>query len=225
MHQQTNNQIWILYFHCILYHNLRSELFWCSQESRIDSHELNRCRKPDHPRVNGDPRLLVDLQPLPSVNPPDDSQHHKHGSQEDLSFSGPLHVNASSGFAWAKKAKDGCPVVRSNSKSSSRNHGSSPTLDPSTIIQAKNVLELKGQANRDGGHGAHAAISKVHEHYEITKQAMLKKWAQLEHPDSFSSSELCHSQEFSKGLYMEDVVSSRRNDLVMWLALFIFPFF
>jgi len=181
---------------------------------------LNRCRKTDHSRVNGDPRLLVDLQPLPSINPPDDSRHAKHGSQEDLSFSGPLHVNASSGFAWVKKAKDEHPVVQSHSKSRSRSHGSSATLDPSSIFQAKNIMESKGQANGDGGHEAHAIVSKVHEHYEITKQAMLKKWAQLQHPDSFSSSELFHSQEFSKGLHMGDIVSSRRNDLVMFLYLY-----
>lgn len=181
------------------------------EESRVHSHEMNKCRKPDQHRVNSDPRLLVDLQPLPSINPPYDNRHPKHGSQGDLSFSGPLHVNSSSGFAWVKKPKDELPIDRSHSKSISRRYGSSGALDSSNIIQPKNALESKGRVDRGVEPEAHA-VSRVCEHYEIAKQAMLKKWAQLEHPDSFSSSELFHSQEFSRGLYMGDV-SSKRNDL------------
>ena len=39
------------------------------------------------------------------------------------------------------EARDERAVVWSHSKSSSRNHGSSTNLDPSNIIQTKNVLE------------------------------------------------------------------------------------
>ncbi|XP_020276881.1 probable serine/threonine-protein kinase At1g54610 isoform X2 [Asparagus officinalis] len=175
-------------------------------EESIHSHGLNRYRKPDQPRGNGD------LQPLPSINPADDSQETKHDSKEDVNFSDPLRVNASSGFAWVKKQKDEHSVIRSHSKSSSRSHGSFGSLDPSNIIQAKNGPRSKGQTNKEVGDEAHV-VSKVHEHYEIAKQAMLKKWAQLENQDSFNSSELFHSQDFSRGLYKGDVVSSRRDDL------------
>ncbi|KAG0460228.1 hypothetical protein HPP92_023356 [Vanilla planifolia] len=54
------------------------------------------------PRVTGDTRFFVDLQPVAALKPPYQVRHVKHISQGDIPFSGPLHVNPSSGFAWVE---------------------------------------------------------------------------------------------------------------------------
>ncbi|KAJ6836915.1 putative serine/threonine-protein kinase isoform X2 [Iris pallida] len=181
------------------------------EESETSAGEVNGSGgKSDHSRLKGDTRRFVDLKPMDSINAPDDGRHTKHASGGDIPFSGPLQVNSSSGFAWVKKTKEDRPLDRSHSKSRSRSHVSSGALDPSSILQAKNILTMNGQAV---GHAANESCgdSKGHESYEIAKQAMLKKWAQLERPDSFNFSDLYHSQEFSKGICMADAVSVNRS--------------
>lgn len=137
--------------------------------------------------LNGENKLSSRQEELKQ----DDSQPTRDKTQEELSFSGPMNVNTSSGFAWVKKTKNDQPIIR-------RNH--SVTLDPS------NAMDTKVRSNGD----ISDTISKVNEQYEITRKAMMKKWNHLERPDSFNNSETFRSQGFSK----EDMAYSNRTDLM-----------
>ncbi|KAM0937827.1 putative protein-serine/threonine kinase CMGC-CDK-CRK7-CDK9 family [Dioscorea sansibarensis] len=167
--------------------------------------------KPNHRSVNGDTRLFVDLQPIPAINPSDKGRHVKHISQGDIPFSGPLLVPASSGFAWVKKPKEDQPFVRSLSKSSSKRSASGAS-ESSGTLQAKNNLASRVQSNGDAANGA-SACSRGHGQSEIAKYAMLKKWAQLERPDSFDASDIYHSQKFSEAFYSKDLLPSNHSIL------------
>ncbi|XP_058080517.1 protein IMPAIRED IN BABA-INDUCED STERILITY 1-like [Magnolia sinica] len=157
------------------------------------------------PAEDGNDRLCVDPQKL-AINAREEASHVKNASQGDIPFSGPLHVSASSGFAWAKKRRDDNASLRSHSRSSSRGLISG-ALDPSSTLQARNTSDSKRQSNGDVLHNACA------DSYEITKHAMLKQWSQLERPDSFDASDDYHSQELSAALYQRDGMPARRNIL------------
>ncbi|XP_065044433.1 protein IMPAIRED IN BABA-INDUCED STERILITY 1-like isoform X1 [Musa acuminata AAA Group] len=161
-----------------------------SQESQVNRHGVTRSKvKQEHIRVNGEARLL---------------------SQEDAAFSGPLDVSASSGFAWAKRQREACAYDRSHSSSSSKSHVSG-AVDPSNTVPDKAVLELGTHKNGDADETS--AGSKGHDTYEQAKCKILKKWATLGRPDSFDSSDIHHSQDFSKVLFRGDPISAKRNFL------------
>ncbi|XP_008790097.3 protein IMPAIRED IN BABA-INDUCED STERILITY 1-like isoform X2 [Phoenix dactylifera] len=182
-----------------------------ADQPEINTHGVNKNDvKQDLNRVNGEIRLFADLQPVPAINPPKEGRHVKNYSQEDYSFTGPLHVSVSSAFAWARNQKEGCAQVRSHSRSNSRSHLSG-AMDPSCNLRTENAHDLKGQANGNG-YEAHAD-SKGHEPRALAKQANLKKWTQLERPDSFDSSDMFHSQDLSEAVYMRDGASSKYSNL------------
>ncbi|XP_038983444.1 protein IMPAIRED IN BABA-INDUCED STERILITY 1-like isoform X1 [Phoenix dactylifera] len=166
------------------------------EESQINPHGVNKNNlEQDLPRINGDTRFFVDLHPMAAMNPPNERLHVKNNPQEEYSFSGPLHISAYPGFAWAKNQKEGHAHVRSHCRSNSRSHLSG-AVDPSNNLQIKNSDDLKGQANGNGY--VACSDSKGHEPYALAKQAILKKWAQLERPDSFDSSDMFHLQDLSE---------------------------
>lgn len=133
-----------------------------------------------------------------------------------------MDVSASSGFAWAKRQREACAYDRSHSSSSSKSHVSG-AVDPSNTVPDKAVLELGTHKNGDADETS--AGSKGHDTYEQAKCKILKKWATLGRPDSFDSSDIHHSQDFSKVLFRGDPISAKRNFLVgvgcdTFLALF-----
>ncbi|KAI0525132.1 hypothetical protein KFK09_004523 [Dendrobium nobile] len=146
------------------------------------------------PIVKGESRLLVDLQPMAALNPPDRDPQPTHISQDDIPFSGPLHVNPSTGFAWVKKQQEDHPFVKSLSKSSSSRSITCGLEEPPVAIRARVTSDF------ENGQSAEEAIDhpKRSEHYKMVKNAMLRNWAQLEHSDSFDSSSAFHSQDFSR---------------------------
>lgn len=79
-----------------------------------------------------------------------------------------------------KKEKDDHPYVRSQSKSNARTHSSS-LLGTSSTFRANGDLQVID------------SVSKTH---EVTKHTTLKKWTQLERPDSFDYSGEYHSQGY-----------------------------
>ncbi|XP_042444568.1 protein IMPAIRED IN BABA-INDUCED STERILITY 1-like isoform X2 [Zingiber officinale] len=156
-------------------------------------------------RVDGETRLFVDLQPMPSIKNPDEGHHMKHNSEQDIVFSGPLRVSTSSGFSWARRQREDHVYNRSHSRRNSRRNLSA-ARDLSDIENVKSKLGPKGPQNGD----LHAG-SKHHESQELAKIAMLKRWAQLEHPGSFDTSESFPSQDFSEALCNGDPSSMRHN--------------
>ncbi|WOK92317.1 hypothetical protein Cni_G01008 [Canna indica] len=163
--------------------------------------------KKDLPTVDGETRLFVDLQPMPSIKHPDEGRQIKHDSQEDLALSGPLRVSASSGFSWARRQGEDLTYGRSNSRCSSKSN-LSYERDPSTVDTVKSKLHFRGQENGN----VHAGF-KGHEQHQLAKYAMLKSWAQLENPESFDSSGAFHSQKFSGAVYKGDPLSMRHDNL------------
>ncbi|KAJ0982057.1 hypothetical protein J5N97_010312 [Dioscorea zingiberensis] len=190
----------------------RSKLAADLEETKTNTHEEGKSAvKQDHRRMNGDTRLFVDLQPMATINPPDKGRHVKHISQGDIPFSGPLLVPASSGFAWVKKPKEDQPYVRPLSKSSSKSSASG-ALDPPDNKQAKNGFEPRIQSDGDAANGA-SACARGHKQSDIAKYALLKKWAQLERPDSFDASDLYHSQKFAEAFYSKDLLLANHSIL------------
>lgn len=160
----------------------------------------------------------------PIIKPPEDETLHvKHPSQGDLPFSGPLHVTASSGFAWATKWKEENASLRSHSRSSSRGMGPG-ALDASSILLSGRVTsDSKRQANGDILHDSVNSKGS----FDMSKRSMLKQWSQLERPDSFDASDMYHSQELA-ALYHRDELLSKRNVQVGYSLysnfIFILPF-
>lgn len=145
---------------------------------------------------------------MPSIKNPDEGHHMKHNSEQDIVFSGPLRVSTSSGFSWARRQREDNVYNRSHSRRNSRRNLSA-ARDSSGIGNVKSKLDPKGPQNGD----LHAG-SKHHESQELAKIAMLKRWAQLEHPGSFDTSEAFPSQDFSEAVYNGDPSSMRHNYMV-----------
>ncbi|CAL9072078.1 unnamed protein product [Musa acuminata var. zebrina] len=145
------------------------------EESWINVTAIDRNNvKKDHLRVDGETRLFVDLQPIPSITHPDDGHNIKCNSQED-------HADDRS-----------CGTSNSKTRLSF-------ARDPSSIENVKNKLYFEGQVN-GSAHNVHAG-SKGHGSIELAKHAIVKNWTRLEHPQSFDSSDVYYSQELSKDLY------------------------
>ncbi|KAL1566347.1 Protein IMPAIRED IN BABA-INDUCED STERILITY 1 [Salvia divinorum] len=129
--------------------------------------------------------------------------HVKNASQGDDAYPGPLQVSGSSGFAWAKKR-----MMESSLRSRSRSSSRSLILEPSVAMHMRSNLE----ENHEGVKGN---TTKGHDSYGTFKRSMLKKWSQLERPDSFDASDGYHSQELSAGLYhKQEASSAKRRNLV-----------
>jgi hypothetical protein len=159
-------------------------------------------------KVNGDVRLFADIQPVSASQVKERARHAKNESQEEIPFSGPLIVSSSSGFAWAKKPQDDRSFARLRNRSCSRSQFVAE-IDQDNNSQAKENFGLREQPNRD----VHIARtnSRVQEANDVAKRAVLKKWSQLERPDSFDSCDTYHSQNFSKALYLGDTLSSKNS--------------
>ncbi|KAI4965473.1 hypothetical protein ZWY2020_052006 [Hordeum vulgare] len=159
-----------------------------------------------HTKVNGDARLFTDTQLVSAAQVKERARHVKNDLREEIPFSGPLIVSSSSGFAWAKKP-EGRSFTRSRNRSSSR--GEFTDVDWDNKRQAKENIGLEEQHSRDV-HVARANL-KVREPQEVAKRAVLKKWSQLERPDSFDSRDTYHSQNFSNAIYLGDALSSKNS--------------
>ncbi|KAG0458543.1 hypothetical protein HPP92_023700 [Vanilla planifolia] len=153
------------------------------------------------PIVTGDTRFFVDLQPVAALKPPYQVRHVKHISQGDIPFSGPLHVNPSSGFAWVKKPQEDRPLVKAHHKYSSRNSGC-VGREPPTAIRAKVTSDIDNIAEVPAAEVALELPEGIEQH-RIMKTAMLKNWAQLECPHSFDSTSTFHSQCFTREYHDE----------------------
>ena len=203
----------------------------------------NSSAKRDQTR-NSNTRLLVDLQPAPAINPPDEGRYLKQSCQKDIRSLGALQVSASSSFAWAKKPKEGRSYINSHSRFSSRSHISGAP-DCSNILRTKIPSDLKGQANRDIGHvpylnsnnGRQHEIAKHEmltqwsqsefpEQYEIAKHAIMNQWSHPVKPDSFNSCDSYHSQDLLDALYKRDAKSTKHSILVLvQLTYLFFPYY
>ncbi|KAG7597513.1 Protein kinase domain [Arabidopsis suecica] len=164
-----------------------------------------------HNSIDSDATLCEKMQ-KPSSHEKDEASHVKNASQGDVPFSGPLQVSVSSGFAWAKRRKDDI-CVRSHNRSLSRGHipnllGPSPAFSENTDVDSK--TNEKGNEEK---HGARTD-SQDREAYEMLKISMLKKWRQLERPDSFDGSDEYHSQELSLALYQKEKKAAKMGQLV-----------
>ncbi|CAH2036955.1 unnamed protein product [Thlaspi arvense] len=163
-----------------------------------------------HSSIDSDATLYGKLQ-KPSDHEKEEASHVKNASQGDVPFSGPLQVSVSSGFAWAKRRKDDS-CVRSRNRSLSRGHipnllGPSPAFSENTDVESKITENEKEEK-----HGA-KTDSQDRESYEMLKISMLKKWRQLERPDSFDASDEYHSQELSLALYQREEKAAKLSHL------------
>ncbi|XP_057805124.1 protein IMPAIRED IN BABA-INDUCED STERILITY 1-like isoform X1 [Salvia miltiorrhiza] len=136
--------------------------------------------------------------------------HVKNASQGDDVYPGPLQVSGSSGFAWAKKR-----MMDSSLRSRSRSSSRSLILESSGAVHLRNNLDSAGEENCEDVKEGQLGNMKGHDSYETFKRSMLKKWSQLERPDSFDASEGYHSQELSMALYHKEEASAtkRRNSV------------
>lgn len=166
----------------------------------------------DRTKLNGDARLFADIQPVSAAQVKESARHVKNESREEIPFSGPLSVSSSSGFAWAKRPQEDRSFARSRTRSSSR--GQFPALaDQDCKTQAKENVGLRELPSRD----IHVSISRVNskvrdqEPHDAAKRAVLKKWSQLEHPDSFDSCDTYHSQNFSNAMFLGGTLSSKNS--------------
>uniref|UniRef100_A0A6I9S7H4 [RNA-polymerase]-subunit kinase n=1 Tax=Elaeis guineensis var. tenera TaxID=51953 RepID=A0A6I9S7H4_ELAGV len=179
------------------------------------------------PRENGDTRLLIDLQAIPEINPPDKGHHVKQTCQKDVLPSGPLQVSASSGFAWAKKPKENRSYIKSHSRSSSRNHISC-ALDHLNISHVKDPSNLKGQADRYAGHASRSKCNsckpyeiakdevltqrsepEISERYKMANHVIMNQWSDPRKLDLLDSFDSYHSRDLSDAHYKRDTKSTK----------------
>ncbi|KAL6657659.1 hypothetical protein ACP70R_005439 [Stipagrostis hirtigluma subsp. patula] len=178
------------------------------EESKTNINGMKDGTVQDRTKLNGDARLFADIQPVSTAQVKDRARHVNNGSQEEIPFSGPLIVSSSSGFAWAKKPQEDRTFSRSRNRSSSRAQFAAEAIHDNKS-QDRESIGLREQPTRDA-HIARAN-SKVREPHDVAKRAVLKKWSQLERPDSFDSCDTYHSQNFSKAIYLGDSLSSKNS--------------
>ncbi|KAJ4889468.1 Protein kinase superfamily protein [Raphanus sativus] len=154
-----------------------------------------------HNSIDSDASLYGKLQ-KPSEQEKVEASHVKKNG--DVPFSGPLQVSVSSGFAWAKRRKDDISV-RSHNRSLSRGGHVPNLLGPSPAFSEISDVESKMKENEKE--------EKQLEGYEMFKLSMLKKWRQLERPDSFDASDEYHSQDLSLALYQREEKAAKLGHL------------
>lgn len=137
-----------------------------------------------------------------------EAYHVKNASQGDDIYPGPLQVSGSSGFAWAKKR-----MIDSSLRSRSRSSSRSLILESSGAMHLRSNLDSSVDENCEGVKGDLPNM-KGEDSYENFKHSMLKKWSQLERPDSFDASDGYHSQELSKALYRKEESGAKRINMV-----------
>ncbi|XP_062189059.1 protein IMPAIRED IN BABA-INDUCED STERILITY 1-like [Phragmites australis] len=179
-----------------------------SKESKTSVNGSKDGAVQDRAKLNGDARLFADIQPVSAAQVKERARHVKNESREEIPFSGPLIVSSSSGFAWAKKPQEDRSFARSRNRSSSRGQFTFE-VNQDNKLQAKENIGSRELPNRD----VHMARvnSKVRESHDLAKRAVLKKWSQLERPDSFDSCDTYHSQNFSNAIYLGDTLSSKNS--------------
>ncbi|KAF8114325.1 hypothetical protein N665_0039s0089 [Sinapis alba] len=155
-----------------------------------------------HNSIDSDASLYGKLQ-KPSEHEKEEASYVKNGSQGDVPFSGPLQVSVSSGFAWAKRRKDDISV-RSHNRSLSRGGHIPNLLGPSPAFSEISDFVSKMKENEKEEKHGEKTDSQDGEAYEMLKLSMLKKWRQLERPDSFDASDEYHSQDLSLALYQRE---------------------
>ncbi|KAL0355478.1 UNVERIFIED_CONTAM: protein IMPAIRED IN BABA-INDUCED STERILITY 1 [Sesamum radiatum] len=87
-------------------------------------------------------KVLGQEPPKPSIGSTKEAFHVKNASQGDDTYSGPLQVSGSSGFAWAKKR-----MIDSSLRSRSRSSSRSLIIEPSGALHLRNNLDSKGEEN------------------------------------------------------------------------------
>jgi hypothetical protein len=105
-------------------------------------------------------------------------------------------------------ASRGRSFARSRNRSSSRDEFTAE-VDRGNKLQLKENVCLKEQHNKDAQ--VACVNSGVQEPHELANRAVLKKWSQLERPDSFDSRDTYHSQNFSNAIFLGDALSSKNS--------------
>lgn len=165
--------------------------------------------------LNGDARLLADIQPVPAAAQVKGSARHaKNESREEMPFSGPLSVPSSSGFAWAaaQRPQEDRALARSRTRSSSRGQFPAEADRDCTRTQAT-AESAAGHRELPSSRDMPRVGSKVREPepHDAAKRAVLRKWSQLERPDSFDSCDTYHSQNFSHAMLVGGGALSSKN--------------
>lgn len=179
----------------------------CTEVSKTKTNVTKEGARHDRTKLNGDARLFEDIQRVSTAQVKERPRHVKNDSLEEIPFSGPLIVSSSSGFAWAKK-QDGRSFAKSRNRSSSRGKFTAE-VDRDSKLELKENVGMKEEHNRDAQIAR--VDSRVREPNELAKRGVLKKWSQLERPDSFDSRDTYHSQNFSNAIYLGDALSSKNS--------------
>ncbi|CAN1839754.1 Protein IMPAIRED IN BABA-INDUCED STERILITY 1 [Linum perenne] len=156
-------------------------------------------------------RRNMDAQ-KPSLEKLDEAFHvNNDSSQGDFSFSGPLQVSTSSGFAWARKRREDASRG-SHNESISKGHVRNGQ-EPSAAISEKNIFESKRHDHVELDSGASGTYTG-HDSHDISKRSLQEKWREFQRPDSFDASEDYHSQELPLGgVYQREGLQARRSKL------------
>ncbi|CAL9043496.1 unnamed protein product [Musa banksii] len=171
------------------------------KEGSRNAQGMNRSgKKREIPVANDNKRLLVDLQPTPSLTFRDEGRHVKQISQRGLPSSGLLDVSASTSFARTKRPKEDQRHIKSHAGSRSR-QDELEKFNPSNVSQAKSTFKLNGVGNGDLQHVPYSS-SKGHKPYELTRNATLKHWIHPDFQDSVYSFSAHRSQDLSEGAVM-----------------------
>ncbi|KAJ1291730.1 hypothetical protein BS78_02G338400 [Paspalum vaginatum] len=183
-----------------------------TEESKTSENGTKDGAVQDRVKLNGDARLFADIQPVSAAQVKDRARHVKNESREEIPFSGPLSVSSSSGFAWAKRPQEDRSLARSRTRSSSRSQFPAEA-DQDSKSQAKENAGLRELPRRDVPVSIPRINSKVQdrEPHDAAKRAVLKKWSQLERPDSFDSCDPCHTRNFSNAMYLGGTLSSNNS--------------
>lgn len=154
--------------------------------------------------LNGDARLFADIQPVPAAQVKGSARDAKNESREEMPFSGPLSVPSSSGFAWAaaQRPQEDRALARSRTRSSSRGQFPAAEADRDCTRTQATTESAAGHRELPSSRDMPRVGSKVREPepHDAAKRAVLRKWSQLERPDSFDSCDTYHSQNFSNAM-------------------------
>lgn len=192
-------------------------LYSVFQESKTNVNATKDGTTQDRAKLNGDARLFVDIQPVSAAQVKESARHVKNESREQIPFSGPLSVSSSSGFAWARRPQEDRSFARSRTRSSSRGQFPADAVQGCNT-QAKENAGLRELPSRDIPVSVSHVSSRVRDRgpHDAAKRAVLKKWSQLEHPDSFDSCDTYHSHNFSNAMFLGGTLSSKNGFKVRW---------
>lgn len=183
-----------------------------TEESKTNVNATKDGTTQDRAKLNGDARLFVDIQPVSAAQVKESARHVKNESREQIPFSGPLSVSSSSGFAWARRPQEDRSFARSRTRSSSRGQFPADAVQGCNT-QAKENAGLRELPSRDIPVSVSHVSSRVRDRgpHDAAKRAVLKKWSQLERPDSFDSCDTYHSHNFSNAMFLGGTLSSKNG--------------